>query len=49
MEQSEREEIARLISNGFDAGRIDSENGRRVDWVLNTEEWTDREVIQCSV
>jgi len=41
MNESEREEIARLISEGFTSGRLDSEEGRHVFWELKTEKWED--------
>jgi hypothetical protein len=38
-----REEIARLIMAGFTSGRLDRENGDKIAWKLETEEWNDNE------
>ena len=37
----QREEIARLIKEGYDTGRLDEEDGTKVWWELKTNIWKD--------
>lgn len=41
LEQTEQDEIARLIKDGYTEGRLDAEDGRRVYWKLQTEIWKE--------
>ncbi len=35
------EELARLIKEGYTSGRLDSEDGKKIAWELKTEIWAD--------
>lgn len=37
----DREELARLIKEGYTSGRIDSDDGKKISWSLTTEVWKD--------
>lgn len=37
----EREEIARLIKEGYTSGRLDDGEGSHVHWELKTNKWED--------
>lgn len=43
MEDIDREEIARLIREGYASGRLDlgDNSGKHISWELNIEEWED--------
>ena len=37
----DREELARLIKEGFTSGRLDCDNGKHITWSINMEVWKD--------
>ena len=37
----DREELARLIKEGYRSGRLDSEDGKKIAWELKIEVWND--------
>jgi len=41
MTDNDREELARLIAEGFTSGRLDPGDGRHIAWELSTNEWSD--------
>ena len=37
----DREEIAKLISQGFTSGRLEGQDGHKVSWALEVDSWKD--------
>jgi hypothetical protein len=41
LKDTDREEISRLIKEGYTEGYLDTENGKHIYWKLQTNIWSD--------